>query len=126
MKLALALLLAFASFLVAQSGVPAPPAEKWEYCVVAGGDATPAGPQLRLTANIRYATPKGFRDEIVELRVDNPTGQDRDFSWRVPEATANALAQLGAQGWELVTALTRPGFEQHLYHHIFYLKRRLR
>lgn len=125
MKLAIALLLAFAPFLAAQSGNPPRATGKWEYCVVTGGSSTLSGAQVRLTASVRYATEKGFRDEEIELLVDNPGGRNRDYSWRISEATAKALAQLGGAGWELVSALPRPGQEQSLYSHTLYLKRRL-
>lgn len=128
MKLAIALLFAFAPFLAAQSDLPAPPAEKWEYCIIRGGTYTEDGSQVRLIASVRHATEKGLRQEDVELLVNNPTGQKRDFSWQIPEVIAKALAQLGARGWELVSVLPS-GVDQlnnNLGYNSYYLKRRLR
>lgn len=128
MKLAIALLLAFAPFLSAQSDTPPQPVEKWEHCIIRGGTYVDDGSQVRLIANVAYAAEKGFRKENVELLVSNPTGQKRDFSWQIPEAIAKALAQLGAQGWELVSVLPS-GVDQlnnNLGYNSYYLKRRLR
>lgn len=124
MKLAIALLFAFAPLLAAQSDAPPQPAEKWEYCVVTHGGALRAGSQAQVKASIRYATEKGFREETVEVLVDYP----KDPSWVADQAIAKALTQLGAQGWELVSVLPS-GLEQYrnnLGFHTHYLKRRLR
>ena len=124
LALALALLLAAAPFLAAQSDTPPPPAEKWEYCVVTGGGSVPEGAQVRLNANIRYFTTNGLRVDTVEIVANNR----RDSSWQILEVTAKALAQLGAEGWELVSVLPSAldQYRDNLGFHTHYLKRRVR
>jgi len=96
-------------------------ADKYEYCTLTAASVSSAAGKATATAYVRYATEQGFRTEKVEIIRDLV---DQNLDSYPPEAVAKALAQLGSQGWELVSVATGRG--EPPYSLLHYLKRRVR
>jgi hypothetical protein len=97
------ILIAALLFVATRGKSQAPSAQVWEYATVAGSPgfsvATKAGAfsqSFTSVATICYATAEGCRNEDVTATSSK--------SFQGTESIAMAVAELGDEGWELITA----------------------
>ena len=120
------IILALALALPALSQQTPVEAEKWEYCMVSAAYAnlvSPGQKEVEATIAVCYAESAGCRKRTFVARAPASGSDPTTYSLALTDVTAKALADLGTEGWELVSFVP-DGDQKFLWLGQYVMKRR--